>query len=88
MFRETAIMGILGIHTLGFYVDSAIAELRMDRALFLLVFTGLCTLILDWISRTVRARLRLSALPAAEEKNTPGDDDGRLAALRLGAVKS
>lgn len=88
MFRETAIMGILGIQTLGFFIDSAIAELRMDRALFLLVFTGLCTLVLDWVSRTVRARLRLSALPAAEDGKTPSDDDGRLAALRVGAVRS
>jgi phosphonate transport system permease protein len=87
MFRETAIMGILGIQTLGFYVDSAIAELRMDRALFLLVFTGLCTVVLDGISRAVRSRLRLSVLPASAG-GVPPDDEAKLAALRVGAVRS
>ena len=33
--RETAILGILGITTLGFYVDSAIPELRFDQLWYL-----------------------------------------------------
>ncbi|RMJ20410.1 hypothetical protein PHISP_08720, partial [Aspergillus sp. HF37] len=32
IIRESAIMGILGIATLGFYLDDAIGELRIDRA--------------------------------------------------------
>ena len=41
IMRETAILGILGITTLGFYVDSAIQELRFDRALALILITAL-----------------------------------------------
>lgn len=57
--RETAILGILGIATLGFYVDSAFAELRFDRALFLIAITALLNVAIDMASRRVRARLRL-----------------------------
>ncbi len=34
ILRETAILGILGISTLGFYIDSAFEEFRFDRALY------------------------------------------------------
>ena len=59
IMRETAILGILGIATLGFYVDSAFADLRFDRALFLILVTALLNICVDAISRTVRAKLRL-----------------------------
>src|SRR5690554_7542320 len=36
IMRETAILGILGIYTLGFYVDSAIQNIRFDRAMVLI----------------------------------------------------
>ena len=39
--RETSILGILGIATLGFYVDSAIQEIRLDRAALLILITAL-----------------------------------------------
>jgi len=45
--RETAILGILGIATLGFYVDSAFAELRFDRAIFLIGLTALLNIVID-----------------------------------------
>ena len=60
IMRETAILGILGIHTLGFFIDSAIADIRLDRALFLIVVTALLNLAIDAISRAIRARLKLS----------------------------
>ncbi|MEQ8195427.1 MAG: hypothetical protein RIB59_13155, partial [Rhodospirillales bacterium] len=41
ILRETAILGILGIHTLGFFVDSAFADIRIDRALFLILLTAM-----------------------------------------------
>ncbi len=41
IMRETAILGILGVATLGFYVDSAFAELRFDRAVLLIAITAL-----------------------------------------------
>ena len=59
IMRETAILGILGIATLGFYVDSAFADLRFDRALVLIMITALLNIGVDAISRTIRARLRL-----------------------------
>ncbi len=59
IMRETAILGILGIATLGFYVDSAFADLRFDRALFLILITALLNIGVDAISRAIRARLRL-----------------------------
>lgn len=63
ILRETAILGILGIHTLGFYVDSAFVDIRFDRALVLIFITALLNICVDQISRTVRTRLRLSRSP-------------------------
>ena len=63
ILRETAILGILGIQTLGFYVDSAISEIRLDRAMFLIVITALLNIAVDGLSRTIRARLRLATTP-------------------------
>ncbi len=58
--RETAILGILGIGTLGFYVDSAIADIRTDRMMFLILVTALLNIGVDAFSRNLRARLRLT----------------------------
>jgi phosphonate transport system permease protein len=59
IMRETAILGMLGVRTLGFYVDSAISELRFDRVMVLILLTGFLTLGADSLSRRLRARLRL-----------------------------
>ncbi len=59
ILRETAILGILGIATLGFYVDSAFADLRFDRAMVLIALTALLNICVDVISRYVRSKLRL-----------------------------
>jgi len=59
ILRETAILGILGIATLGFYVDSAFADIRFDRALFLIFVTAVLNIAIDTVSRAIRARLRL-----------------------------
>jgi phosphonate transport system permease protein len=59
ILRETAILGILGIATLGFYVDSAFADLRFDRAMFLILITALLNICVDAISRAIRSHLRL-----------------------------
>jgi phosphonate transport system permease protein len=63
IFRESAILGMLGIYTLGFYVDSAFAELRFDRALVLIAITAMLNIGIDVLSRTLRARLRLRTTP-------------------------
>jgi phosphonate transport system permease protein len=61
--RESAIFGILGVGTLGYYVDAAISELRFDVAIVLILATvGLCALI-DALSRGLRKALRISTLP-------------------------
>ncbi|MFP6727682.1 MAG: ABC transporter permease, partial [Alphaproteobacteria bacterium] len=36
IMRETAILGILGIAKLKFFIDSALADIRSDRAVFLI----------------------------------------------------
>ena len=54
ILRETAVMGLLGVATLGFYIDSAVAELRLDRAVVLLIATGLMTAAVDTLSRALR----------------------------------
>jgi phosphonate transport system permease protein len=59
ILRETAILGILGIATLGFYVDSAFADLRFDRAMLLILITAMLNICVDAISRKIRSHLRL-----------------------------
>ena len=60
IMRETAILGVLGIATLGFYIDSAIADIRLDRVMLLILITALLNLGIDSLSRLIRSRLRLS----------------------------
>lgn len=60
--RESAIVGLLGMGTLGFYVGAAIQEIRLDRAVFLLLVTMLATVAIDMISRRSRAALGLDGL--------------------------
>ncbi len=59
ILRESAILGILGIATLGFYIDSSIQELHFDKAMILIVITALLNVLVDSISRYLRAKLRL-----------------------------
>lgn len=59
IFRETAILGILGIQTLGFFVDSAFADIRFDRAIILIIITALLNILIDAASRLIRNKLRL-----------------------------
>ena len=61
--RETAILGILGIATLGFHIDSAFADLRFDRAMVLILITAMLNIGVDVLSRTIRTRLRLTMTP-------------------------
>ncbi|WP_426415286.1 PhnE/PtxC family ABC transporter permease [Aestuariirhabdus sp. LZHN29] len=58
--RETAILGILGITTLGFYIDSAIQDIRLDRAMVLIAITAALNVGVDALSHSIRSRLRLS----------------------------
>ena len=62
--RESAIFGILGVTTLGFYVEGAIAELRLDVAVVLIIATGGVSMAIDVFSRALRRRLRIEEHPA------------------------
>lgn len=63
IIRESAIFGILGVATLGFYVDAAVSELRLDAAVFLIGVTVLLSACVDLFSRRLREALRLGTLP-------------------------
>ena len=58
IIRESAIMGTLSIHTLGFYVTGAMEDFKTDVAVVLLGATGLLSLAIDAASRGLRGRLR------------------------------
>jgi phosphonate transport system permease protein len=81
ILRESAIFGILGIKTLGYYVDAAISELRIDTATLLLVGVALLTMSVDALSRNLRRRLRLEGLPvrlSADHAAYPARSSGGL----------
>jgi len=54
ILRESAILGVLGITTLGFYIDSAFEDLRFDRAFALLIMTALLNIMVDQCSRKMQ----------------------------------
>ena len=59
IMRESAILGILGIATLGFYIDSAFEEFRFDRAALLILASALLNMAVDILARTLRRRLHI-----------------------------
>lgn len=63
ILRESAIFGILGVATLGYYVDAAISEIRFDVAMILIVVTALLSMSVDPLSRGLRRRLRIDSMP-------------------------
>jgi phosphonate transport system permease protein len=56
ILRESAIIGILGITTLGFYVDSAFEDIRFDRAAFLIVIAAMLNMLVDRLSRYLQTK--------------------------------
>jgi len=65
IMRESAILGILGIHTLGFYIDSAFESFRLDVAALLILVTACMNIGVDQLSRWLRHRLHLQNSPVA-----------------------
>ena len=65
ILRESAILGILGVHTLGFYIDSAFESFRLDAALLLIAASALLNISVDHGSRLLRHRLHLRSTPEA-----------------------
>ncbi|MDZ4790730.1 MAG: ABC transporter permease [Hyphomicrobiales bacterium] len=63
ILRESAIFGILGVATLGYHIDAAIAELRLDTAVFLILGVAALSMTVDSFSRWLRRRLLIEMLP-------------------------
>lgn len=61
--RDSAIFGLIGVATLGFHVDAAIQQLRIDRAVLLLLAMGGLTLVIDTVSGRLRKRMRPAQRP-------------------------
>ncbi len=60
MMRESAILGLLGIYTLGFYIDSAISDDQLDKVILLILVTAVLNMCIDSVSQFVRRRLKIS----------------------------
>ena len=56
---ETAILGMLGFATPGLFVDSALADIRIDRAVVLIAITAVFDTGVDTASHAIRSQLRL-----------------------------
>ena len=63
ILRESAIFGMLGVATMGWYFDAAISELKLDVAVVLILAMAALSIGVDWLSRNLRARLRIDTLP-------------------------
>ncbi len=66
IIRESAILGILGITTLGHFIDSAITRDHLDTALFLIIITAMLNMLVDTLSQIIRRRLHISSHTVAE----------------------
>lgn len=61
--RESAIIGIIGIPTLGFYIDSAFEDLAFSKAVFLIGLTALLTILVDTLSRSMLRKTTPQPVP-------------------------
>jgi len=59
IIRESAMLGLLGVATLGFYIDSAFEGFRLDRALILIMMTALLNITVDVFSTWIRKKIKL-----------------------------
>lgn len=59
IMRESALLGILGLHTLGFFIDSAFESFRLDIALLLIVASAILNVGVDSAGRYLRRYLQL-----------------------------
>jgi len=56
IIRETALLGMLGVATLGFHIDSSFQYLMFDQAFFLLLVTAGLNIAVDALARRYRPR--------------------------------
>jgi phosphonate transport system permease protein len=59
IMRESAILGILGVSTLGYYIDSSISVDHLDTAVLLIVISGLLNMVIDSCSQKIRKGIRV-----------------------------
>ena len=59
IMRESAILGILGVTTLGFYIDSAFEAFRFDRAVLLILASAFLNMGVDALARFLRRNLHV-----------------------------
>ncbi|MDH5551774.1 MAG: hypothetical protein OEX82_00415 [Nitrosomonas sp.] len=59
IMRESALLGILGLHTLGFFIDSAFESFRLDVALILIIASAMLNVGVDSAGRYLRQYLQL-----------------------------
>lgn len=78
--RESAIVGLIGIMTLGFFVDSAIAEFKFDVVVVLLASTIVLTAIIDVVSRKIRRKVLPHSLRMTQHERSLKFYDTRPAA--------
>lgn len=70
ILRESAILGILGVTTMGYYIDSAITNDHLDVAVLLLSVTSLLTMMIESVSGSLRSRLQPVAHMAAPKNES------------------
>ena len=57
ILRETAVLGLIGIPTLGFYIDSAFETFRIDTALVLIIIAAALNILTEQIATLARAQI-------------------------------
>ena len=62
ILRESAILGMLGVTTLGFYIDSAFEALYFDVALVLILSTAAINMSINYCSMRLRKSLNVDKL--------------------------
>jgi len=62
ILRESAILGMLGITTLGFYIDSAFEAMFFDVAFVLILVTALLNMVVNQLSIWLRRYFDLDKL--------------------------
>ncbi len=68
IMRESAILGVLGVASLGFYIDSAFEMLRFDRAFALILISALLNIAVDALARRLRMQTGLDRIRSYQDR--------------------
>ena len=61
MTRESAMLGYLGIQSIGFYILLAKQNLKLDKAFFLIIISSGMVICIDLLSQIIRKKLQLNS---------------------------